>query len=115
MTNLLHNGAKKYAYEKNGEISITVAGVPKSGSKQLKSLNEFKDNFVFKYEYTNKHTIAYCDNQKEIIMKDYQGNEYKLTDKKGCCLLPASYTLGKSLEYCQLLTDSSSKRAKYKE
>ena len=36
-------------------------------------------------------------------------------DKSGCCLLPNSYTLGKALDYCHLLSDDSSARAIYRE
>ena len=52
-------GAKKYAYrdKKYGEIHITIAGVPKQGAKALKSLEEFKDNFVFPFKYTNKNLL----------------------------------------------------------
>ena len=42
-------GAKKYAVKIDDKIKITVAGVPKSGGKALKSLNEFRDNFVFDF------------------------------------------------------------------
>ena len=46
---------------------------------------------------------------------DYTGKSYIVKDKSGCCLLPTTYVLGKALEYASLLTDSSSKRAVYKE
>ena len=108
-------GAKKYALIEDNEIKITVAGVPKSGSKALKSLKDFKDGFIFKYEDTGKNLLFYCDNQEEFILTDYLGNKYKVNDHSGCCLLPNSYTLGKSYDYMQLLTDESSNRAIYKE
>lgn len=128
-------GAKKYAYtkwikkeklekdsnvleikdEKAKVLEITVAGVPKSGALGLKSLEEFKDDFVFDYKYTNKNLLMYCENQEECNIIDYQGNEYKVTDKTGCCLVPTTYVLGKSLEYADLISDNSSKRAIFKE
>ena len=113
-------GAKKYAVkelDKEGKekIKITVAGVPKSGSKALKDLNDFKDNFIFDYKYTNKMSLFYNDEQSPFNLIDYQGNSYLVTDKTGCCLVPTTYTLGKSLEYAHLLTEESSKRAIYKE
>jgi hypothetical protein len=128
-------GAKKYAYTKwiskdkiksdsnvqeiKGDkakvLEITVAGVPKSGALGLKNLSDFKDSFVFEYKYTNKNLLMYCENQEEEIIKDYQGNEYNVTDKSGCCIVPNTYTLGKSLDYADLISDNSSKRAKYKE
>lgn len=42
-------GAKKYAYEQNGKLKITVSGVNKQeGGKELKKLENFKSGFVFK-------------------------------------------------------------------
>ena len=108
-------GAKKYAVEKNNKIEITVAGVPKTGAKGLKDLNDFRDDFVFDFEYTNKNLLIYCENQKEIELTDYQGNKEIITDKSGCCLVPTTYVLGKALDYAELISDNSSKRAIYKE
>ena len=108
-------GAKKYAFEIDGKIGITVAGVPKTGAKQLKKLEDFKDDLVFEFENTNKNLLFYCENMKEVIIKDYLGQEYKVNDKSGCCLLPNTYKLGKSLEYAELISEKSSKRSIYKE
>ena len=94
-------GAKKYAYtkwinkdkiksdsnvieikdDKAKVLEITVAGVPKSGALGLKSLNEFKDDFVFDFKYTNKNLLMYCENQQNCSIIDYQGNEYTVNDK----------------------------------
>ena len=52
---------------------------------------------------------------KEVVIKDYLGKEYKVNDKSGCCLLPNTYKLGKSLEYAELISEKSSKRSIYKE
>lgn len=128
-------GAKKYAYtkwipkekikedmniqeikeDKAKILEITVAGVPKNGAKGLKNLAEFKDNFVFDFKYTNKNLLMYCENQENCNIIDYKGNSYTVTDKSGCCIVPTTYILGKALEYADLISDNSSKRAKYKE
>ena len=108
-------GAKKYAFEIDGKIGITVAGVPKTGAKQLQKLEDFKDNLVFEYKNTGKNILFYCENMEEQKIVDYQGNEYVVKDKTGCCLLPTTYVLGKSLEYANLISDNSSNRAIYKE
>lgn len=108
-------GAKKYAFEIDGKIGITVAGVPKKGAKQLKSLEDFKDDLVFEFENTNKNFLFYCEDMKEVKIKDYEGNVYNVNEKSGCCLLPNTYKLGKSLEYAELISDKSSKRSIYKE
>lgn len=108
-------GAKKYAVKENDKIHITVAGVPKKGASVINNLNEFKDNLIFPSEITNKLTCTYIDKQEEHLVTDYEGNEYKVTDKTGCCFTPASYELGKALDYCELISDASSKRAIYRE
>lgn len=119
-------GAKKYAVkvkEKNkktglleDKIKITVAGVPKEkGAKALKSLNDFRDNFVFSFEDTGKNLLMYVDNQSPFVLSDYKGKESIVKDKSGCCLIPTTYVLGKALDYATLVNDNSSHRAIYKE
>lgn len=108
-------GAKKYAYKIDDKIHITVAGVPKKGASALKSLNDFRDNFIFSYEDTEKNLLMYTENQESIEVEDYLGLSYNITDKSGCCILPNSYELSKSLDYVNLISDDSSKRARFKE
>ena len=135
MKNLLHNGAKKYCYtkyiknerlkkdaniikkgkEKSLVLEITVAGVPKAGAKALKSVNDFRDNLLFKFEDTGKNLLVYCENQEAINITDFQNHKSKIYEKSGCCILPNTYVLSKSLEYTNLLTENSSSRARFKE
>ena len=108
-------GAKKYAYKQDDKIHITVAGVPKKGAKQLKDLNEFKDDFVFDFEFTEKQMLMYNDEQEPFMLTDYLEQKYEVKDKHGICFVPATYTLGKSLEYAELIDNNSSSRGKFKE
>lgn len=109
-------GAKKYAVKQDNKIKITVAGVPKEkGAKALKSLNDFRDNFVFSFEDTGKNLLMYIDNQSPFALSDYKGKESIVKDKSGCCLIPTTYVLGKALDYATLVNDNSSHRAIYKE
>lgn len=110
-------GAKKYAYidSKDKEIHITVSGVPKKGAKALKKLEDFKDNFVFKYEDTGKNLLIYNDEMESFELEDYQGNKELIVAKYGCSLVPTTYELGKSEEYAYLISDDSAKRAIFKE
>ena len=108
-------GAKKYCVEIDDNLYITVSGVPKNGSKCLNKIEDFRDDLIFDYKYTNKNTLMYNDNQEPIDIIDYLGVKSKVDDKTGCCLLPTTYKLGKSLDYANLLTDNSSNRAKFKE
>lgn len=109
-------GAKKYAVRIGDEIKITVAGVPKNkGSKALKNLNEFKDNFIFKSSVTGKQTLIYIDSQDKNWVIDYKGKKYLNRDKTGCCFIPCSYELGKALDYADLLSENTSARSIYNE
>lgn len=110
-------GAKKYAYrDKDGELHITVSGVPKSGVKDLNNdISNFKDDLVFKYETTGKNVIQYNDEQCPFDIEDVQGNKVRIIDKYGIALLPTTYILGKSDEYAEFLEDNYSDRSKYKE
>lgn len=107
-------GAKKYAYEVDGEIHVTVSGVPKEGgAKCLNDLKQFKDNLVFDFEHTNKLTLAYNDSQIPAVITDYLGNSYEVNDKSGICMLPTTYKLGKAEDYADLINQST-ERAKFK-
>ena len=127
-------GAKKYAFteiiknknidenvkvikqinqEKSLVMGITVSGVPKIGVVAMESLKDFKDNLVFHFENTNKNLLFYCENMEEREIEDYQGHKTIINDTSGCCLLPNTYKLSKSLEYAELISDNSSKRAIY--
>lgn len=108
-------GAKKYAVKQDGKIKITVAGVPKKGSRALHNLNEFRDDFVFDYKDTGKNLLIYVENQQPFLLKDYKNKESIVKDKSGCSLVPTTYVLGKALDYANLVNDASSKRAIYKE
>lgn len=108
-------GAKKYAVEVDGEIKITVSGVPKkNGAKCLKRIEDFRDDLIFDAKITNKKIVMYNDNQIPFDLIDYNGVKYRVEDKSGCCLLPTTYKLGKSQDYADLLIDNSSKRAKFR-
>lgn len=96
-------------------MEITVSGVPKTGVYQLNYIDDFKDDLVFEYKNTNKNTLVYCEHQLKVELIDYLGNKHKVDDISGCCLIPATYTLDKSEEYEELLTDYSSHYARYKE
>lgn len=85
----------------------------KDGAKALKDLKEFKNDFIFKYEDTGKNMLAYNDEMEHFMLTDYKGVTQEVTEKYGCCLVPTTYSLGISEEYFNLITDESSKHAKY--
>lgn len=79
----------------------------------MKSLEDFKNGFVFDYEYTKKNMLAYNDNMENFMLTDYLGNKDLVTDKYGISLIPTTYKLGISEEYAELISDESSKHARY--
>ena len=78
-------------------------------------MDAFRDDFVFRYEDTGKHLIAYNDYQEPTIITDYLGNDLYVEDKSGICILPNTYELSKAQDYVTLISDASSNRARYKE
>lgn len=99
-------GAKKYAYiEEDDSLHITVAGVSKSASKALSSLDEFKNGKVFNYKEANKLTHYYYDEQEQITYIDVQGNTYTSTQKHSVILQPTTYTLGITDEFEALINE----------
>lgn len=96
-------------------IEITVAGVPKKGCKALKRLEDFKDDLVFRYKDTGKNMLFYVENQDNNLLIDDNGVKCIVNDISGCAIVPTTYVLGKSIEYANLISDDSSKRAVYKE
>lgn len=57
--------------------------------------------------------LSYTENQEPIYITDYQGKECYVQDLSGCCLIPTTYTLGKALDYLELIEENSSDRAIY--
>lgn len=110
-------GAKKYAYrDSKGNLHITVSGVPKKGVACLKGdLNAFRDDLVFDYRNTNKNTVLKCEEQNRVLLEDYTGIKYEVSDKSGYCMLPTTYLLKKADEYFNLLSNSIPLRQMYKE
>lgn len=96
-------------------LEITVSGIPKQGARSLKSLDEFRDDHVFEHKDTGKNLLLYNDDMQEFDMVDFQGNVEHVKNKYGATILPTTYILGKALDYAELISDESSKRAIYKE
>ena len=110
-------GAKKYAYRTmDGDVKITVSGVPKCGAVALKdNLENFTDNLLFEFKDTGKNMLMYNDIQPDFTIVDYLGNSDNIKQRTGACIVPATYELNKSFEYANFLDDNSEERAIYKE
>lgn len=85
-------GAKKYCYRQEGELHITVSGVPKSGASCLNNdINNFKEDFVFNSETCRKSLATYLDGDN---VTGVLWDGYLSTQKYGCNLRNIGYTLG---------------------
>lgn len=99
-------GAKKYAYESDGKLKITVAGVPKkAGAEELKrkgGLDALKPGFVF--SDCGKLETVYNDKPEITKYKNKDGETIEIT--KNVVLRPTTYALGITKEYEDILQDA---------
>lgn len=88
-TEFVSVGAKRYAVRKlNGDLKITVAGVPKKGFQCLKNdLHNFRAGFIFDGETTGKKQHTYF-HENDITIDEYGNERGDSID-----LSPASYEL----------------------
>lgn len=91
-------GCKRYAYTDSSGLHITIAGVSKSaGAKELKSLDNFKDGFIFNDSagldsiYNDDIDMIYSDGVNSFRYRD------------NITLKQSSYTLGLAGDYQRLL------------
>ena len=99
-------GAKKYAYESDGKLKITVAGVPKkAGAEELKrkgGLDVLKPGFVF--SDCGKLETVYNDKPEITKYKNKDGKTIEIT--KNVVLRPTTYAVGITKEYEDILQDA---------
>ena len=91
-------GAKKYCYEDERGLHITISGVQKKdGAKELSKIENFTPDFCFKHSAGLK--AIYNDNVDMLI--DYNGESIHITDN--VYLSDTEYTLGITDEYKRIL------------
>lgn len=95
-------GAKKYAYEKNGKLSVTIAGVEKKrGAVELKNnggLEALKDGFVF------REAGGLCAKYNDIPeVTEITINGYTVPITSNLYLSKSEYTLGDMEIYKRIL------------
>ena len=91
-------GAKKYCYEDERGLHITISGVQKKdGAKELSKIENFTPDFCFKHSAGLK--AKYNDNVDMLI--DYNGESIHITDN--VYLSDTEYTLGITDEYKRIL------------
>lgn len=95
-------GAKKYAYEENGKLEITIAGVgKKTGAKELErhgGLSAMEEGFTF----VDAGGLQAIYNDSKVYPSYFVGKK-EIPITRNICLKPSMYTLGLSGEYQRLL------------
>ena len=103
-------GAKRYAYETDGHLGITVAGVSKKineetgisfAVEELKTLDRFKVGM--KWSKAGGTISVYNDNDDFIYTDEKTGNDLHIT--KNVAIVPSTYVMTYSKDYNLLLKE----------
>lgn len=102
-------GAKRYMYEENGKIHITIAGlskqngvkymVEKCNGNNTKVFEMFNDNLYIPPEYTGKNTHTYIDDEMAGEVTDYKGKTSYIKSLSSIHLSDCDFTLSISKQY----------------
>lgn len=101
-------GAKRYIYkDKKGELHLTCSGINKGAVKQLKTIDEFKDNLEFKVgKHTKKLLLTYIDgNMKKVTFRKGKYDEYTSSYKFGVNARNIGYKLSVKDTYLDLINE----------
>lgn len=111
-------GAKRYIMYTKGKIKSTVAGCskiklseylvqPNKNVYGAPSIDEVFDKFNLDLNvptnYSGRLTHYYCENDEEIPVTDYLGNESIVNVKSGVCLEPSEYSMNISKDYIMIV------------
>ena len=97
-------GAKRYIFQKDDKISITVCGLSKKSGKEFIENQEkpflfFNDGMFVDCEHTGKMTHTYIDREIENVITDYLGNQAYYHEKSFIHLEKTDYLLSLSDMY----------------
>lgn len=107
-------GAKRYIVEKqDGKLEITIAGLPKDKGRDYllkisdNDMNQVFQNFSDKMKVpadcSGKMTAFYEDEEKQAVIKDYQGHYTKVCSKSSVHLEKESFEMSMSDKFLKLL------------
>ena len=96
-------GAKRYAFKIGGELTITVAGVPKKkGSAEMAAkggIEKFDFNMVF--TESEKLNAVYKDKPSDVVTVMVDGHELKIT--RNVTLIKVDYSMAADPGYKELI------------
>ncbi len=101
-------GAKRYMYQTDSGIHITVAGLSKAQGAQYiasqKNPFEFFSNEMYiPSNHTSKLTHTYIDYEQTYDIMDYKGNVSNITALSGVHLEPTDFTLSQSEQFSRFI------------
>lgn len=107
-------GAKKYCYEKDSKLYITISGVnKKTGINRLSKIEDFlEDGLTFNYNQSGRLIHYYMDNQPYFTFTDVEGNKFTNKMHYGVVLQPTTYQMGITDNYIELLNMYEKERAR---
>ena len=105
-------GAKRYMFEKDGEINLTVSGLNKKITipylkKEYKTNDKifeaFKEGLLIPKGSTGKQIHTYIDDTREGDIRDYLGNDYHYIELSGVHMEDADYLLDINADFLAYL------------
>lgn len=82
-------GAKKYCYETDDGLHITVSGVSKKAANQLEKIEDFKEGLLFDSRHCGKQLLTYLDKQEPFTLPDGT----IINQKYAIHMMPTTYKL----------------------
>lgn len=101
-------GAKRYMIEKDGKITITIAGLSKKEGADFianhkKPFDYFCNTMTIPANKTGKMTHTYIDDEQVAMITDYQGNKELVKSPSSIHLEPCEFTLDMSKQFLDFL------------
>lgn len=102
-------GAKRYMYEQDGDLHITIAGVNKNLGKKYIALQDdpfkfFDDEMEIDEDWSGKLTHTYLDHEQSGLLQDYLGNVMEYHEDSSVHLEKASYSMSITEEFKEFYT-----------
>lgn len=102
-------GAKRYMYEQDGDLHITIAGVNKNLGKKYIALQDspfdfFDDEMEIDEDASGKLTHTYIDHEQEGFLQDYLGNMMEYHELSSVHLEKSSYSMSIASEFKDFYT-----------
>lgn len=94
-------GAKKYCYEQSGKLHLTLSGVNKNGVEELKTIDNFKDGFLFS---KNSGLCARYNDFPEITKIEVDGHILEITSN--VALEKTTYLINTTLDYQDVINNA---------